>query len=444
MVKYITKKEKEIIREFYKKHKKDVETVTELTKEFVRLNPEFLEKEQSIRQNFYRFSSKDINESKSKSSRTNKFEETIEESKDSKTIEQKTDIQITSLEQAIEFFKVDINKWEVTTWKCKSWGTSMKLEEIKENGKKKTTPITKTNYLVSVTLKKKVKDVNYEEIKKLIDNWKIKPIKLYKEKGRGIGVVTVADIHLGLKTSRFNGVVSTPEYSVEIAIDSLKRIAEKINQLNYEEVHLILLGDLVESVTGFNHLETLKEMEYGITGGNIIILGYEVILKFIQSIKNIKKVYVISGNHDRLTPDKRMDLDGGAAQIISYMLGKHIDIMWHPMIMNIIIDNISYILTHGHLGIGKQDIGKIILQYGKQDLYNVFLEAHFHHRKIKKIVHNENLTIVDTTKYRAITVPSVVTGNKWSESMGFGSTPGFVTTEANDNKTNINFFDYSL
>lgn len=373
-----------------------------------------------------------------------KYNTNIEEDKTTKVLERKVEKQITSLQEAIDFFEVDTNIWEVVSWRCKSWGTSMKLEEITEKGKKITIPTTRTNYLVSVNLKKKEIEVDCEEIKKIIDSWQIKPVKLQKGKGKEIGVLTVADIHLGLKTSKFNGIVSTPEYNLEVAINYLKAIADKVNSLGYEEVHLILLGDIVESVTGYNHLETIKEMEYGITGGNIIILGYEVVLKFIQSIVNLKKVYIISGNHDRLSATKNMDLDGGAAQLIAYMLNKHIETIWHPMILNVIIDNISYILTHGHLNINKQDIGKIILQYGKQDLYNVFLEAHLHHRRTKKVIHNENLMLVDTTKYRAITVPSVVTGSRWSESMGFGSTPGFLVTQANSRKDNINQLDYSL
>ncbi len=447
MSKYINKEHKDIIKVFYKNNKDTFDNLVEMARVFKETYPNIISSEKAVAGIFYRLSQKETTTTKTAETKGTKFnsDSTVEESQDGKTIEQKTDKQITSLEEAIEFFKVDIKVWEVVTWKCKSWGTSMKLEKINESGKKTTTPITKTNYLVSVNLKKRKSPVDYKKIFEQVDNWKTKPVKLYKGEGNGTGVLVIADLHTGLKTSTANGTVNTPDYNIEILVEYLKRISEKVNQIGYKKLHVVILGDLVESVTGYNHLETLKEMEYGVTGGNIIIITYEIIKKFIASLQNVEELYFISGNHDRLTPDSRMDQEGGAAQIIAYMMKNIIPTKWHSLIMNEVIDNISYILTHGHLKLAKQDLGKVVLQYGKQELYNVVLEAHFHHRKVRRAIAHEQMMIpVDTNKYRMITVPSLTTGNRWSESMGFGSTGGFTILEANLSKKNINHFDFSL
>ncbi len=445
MSRYVAKEQRELIKTFYKNNIDTNDNLSDLGRAFVEAYPDIDITLEAVKRHFYRLQNNEDKGTVKKKTNLKDYEQVIEESKDSKIIEQKTDKQITSLEDAIKFFKVDTEIWEIVTWKCKSWGTSMKLEEIADNGRKITTPITKVNYLVSVNLKKKKAQANYDKIYKQLDDWGIKPIILHKGSGKGVGVLTIADLHTGLKTSSLNGTVATPDYNIEILVKYLTEIAEKVNQLNYKELHVIILGDLVESVSGYNHLETLKEMEYGITGGNLIMVAYEIIKKFIASLLNVKKLYFISGNHDRLTPDSRMDQEGGAAQIIAYMMNMSVPTLFHSLIMNVIIDNISYILTHGHLKIAKADIGKIVFQYGKQEIYNVILEAHLHHRKVKRAVAKEEQMIpVDTNKYRMITVPSITTGNRWSESMGFGSTGGFTILEANTKKNNINHLDFSL
>lgn len=369
--------------------------------------------------------------------------QTIEENGNERSLEYKGEKRITSLEEAIAYFEVDLTKWEVRDWKCKSWDTTMKLESISEAGKKISIPITKTNYLVNVNLKKIEKEIDYVKIKAQIDEWII-PSKIIQDKGKGIGVLTIADLHAGLKISKASNLVNTPEFNIEILKGYLGEISERVNNLRYEELHVVILGDLVESVTGYNKIETLKEMEHGLTGGNLIIVAYEIIQKFVLSLKNVKKVYMISGNHDRLTPLKEMDKEGGAAQLVAYMLGKTVETEWHSLIMNVVIDNISYILTHGDHNLCKGDLGKIFFEYGLQHLYNVMLSGHWHIRKSTQIFQQKNTIMVDTRKYRAITVAPITTGNRWTEEGGMSCTSGFTVTEANSAKTNINHFDYAL
>lgn len=374
----------------------------------------------------------------------NTTDETIErkESNDTQEINYKGQKQITSLEEAISFFEIDLKEWEVSDWSCKSWDTSMKIDELIE-GKIVTKPIKKTNYLVSVKLKKR-KEVDYTAIFQYADNWII-PKNIDKTKGEEVGVLTISDLHAGLYINPGeNGIVKMPTYNLQKLTQFLTEISHIVNSQRYKKLYLFCLGDLVESVTGYNKIETLKELERGEWGGNIIIKTYEIILKFISSLNNLQEVYIVSGNHDRFTPDKAMDKDGGAAQIIAYFLNKTVPTKWHPIVLNPVIDNISYILFHGHLKLGDRDLGKIVLEYGKQNLYNVILQGHLHHRRSTKLLRENNMIQIDTTKYRAITVPAITTGNRWAEEMGYGAPPGFTITKANTSKTNIHHFDFSL
>ncbi|MFN9451141.1 MAG: hypothetical protein ACK58U_15975 [Rubrivivax sp.] len=369
----------------------------------------------------------------------------ITESETDKVIEYKGEKSITSLEEAIEYFEVDTTIWDVKDWKCKSWDTSMKIEEIKD-GQKVLTPIKKTNYAVTVNLKKKDKEVDYQSIYSKLDEY-FKPSKrrTLNQPNTKIGVLSLGDLHIGLKVNKAGYVVNVPDYSIDIVINRLKKIAENTNALNYSELHVNILGDLVESVTGYNKIETLKEMEFGVHGGSIIIIAYEIIKNFLNQLNNVKSVTIISGNHDRLTPDKPMDKDGGAAQIISYMIAKdYPNTSWHPIILQKEIDNIVYIFTHGHFKLSNADLGNLMFDYGKQDKYNVHISAHKHTREQKKLFSQNNMILRDRRRYRSITIAPIVTGNRYSEEMDYSNTSGYTITQANDNKDNIHHFDFSV
>ncbi|MFN7465265.1 MAG: metallophosphoesterase [Planctomycetota bacterium] len=366
----------------------------------------------------------------------------IFENENTRELKAKTEKPITSLKEALDYFEVDTKIWKVVSWNCKSWDTSMKIEKIKD-GKIVHTPVKKTNYLVNVQLVKKENEIDYQKIYKIVNQFvKNDKINIVKTENFNAGVVALADIHAGLKIEKFTK--HTQEYNVRKLTEYLTEIVTKTNQLGFKEVHVVILGDLVESVTGYNKIETLKEMEFGMTGGNLIIAAYELLHKMLSSINNLKHVYMVSGNHDRLTPEKPMDKDGGAAQIVAYMLSKTVPTTWHPFIINTEIDNICYILNHGDHKIAKQDLGKVVFEYGDQSKYNVFLTAHLHIRKSTKIFQEKNTILSDTNKYRAVTVAPIVTGNRWAEENGYSCSPGFSIFVANSSRNNVHHFDFAL
>lgn len=431
----------ELTKGYYNLYKDTYLNATDMAKAFLEANPTINRSLDRVRRYF-----RDLATGQSKVPKGD-FEENktiIEETKEGKFINYKGEESITSLEQAIKYFEVDLDIWEVEDWKCKSWDTSMNIKQLDKEGKPYSASIKRTNYAVSLKLKKKVAELDYQQIFSNIDKQYTDYPKINSTKGSNIGVLTIADLHIGLKVTEKGGIINTPEFNLESIIRYLNEVADRMNNLNYSEVHLVILGDLVESVSGYNHIETLKEMESTITGGSIIILAYEILSKFIAKIKNLKKVYMISGNHDRLTPMKEMDKDGGACQIIAYMLKNIVDVEWHPFLISKEIDGISYILTHGHLKITSSDISKLCFEYGNQDMYNVLLSGHWHVRKATKVFPEKNLILADTSKYRAVVVPPIVSGTRWTEENGWSCAPGFIVTEATNSRRNIHFFDFAL
>lgn len=248
------------------------------------------------------------------------------------------------------------------------------------------------------------------------------------------GIVVTADYHIG---AYIEGLVKTKDYSIEIVIDYLDQVATDINSFKYSEVHLAILGDLIESFTGLNHINSWKGLESGAYGGNIIITVYEIIKDFLSKINNLSNVYMVSGNHDRVTSSNKEDVEGDVAKMLAYFLQsncKNIEIEYHPMVITKVIDNICYVITHGHLGFSNKELGKVLFTYGKQGYYNVLLSGHLHTRRNSSNIITTQAIPEDAADYRALVCPSLFTGNFYSESNGWTSTAGYLVIENRYNK----------
>ena len=89
---------------------------------------------------------------------------------------------------------------------------------------------------------------DFESLNDFID--KLKPAPVLTKIGSKIGVVNIADLHGG---AYIDGLRKTGDYSIKILIDRLNEAAERVNDLHYYEVHVHILGDLIESFSGLNH-----------------------------------------------------------------------------------------------------------------------------------------------------------------------------------------------
>lgn len=332
-----------------------------------------------------------------------------------------------SEEDIIKFANIDTSIWKATKQIANRWGDNYQIKVWFDRIEKEEEE------------KKKWEEAKEDLLKHLKGRKTI--LKKKKVKETKIGVVPLADFHIG---AYIRNLIKTPDFDIDKITDMLDEVADTVNALDYSEVHVALLGDFIESFTGTNHPGTWKELMIKGYGGNIIISAYEILENFLAKITNISKVYMVSGNHDRITASNKEDQKGEVVEVLAHFLNKHtnLEIIYNPIIVSNVIDNICYLFTHGHHNFTKKSIEHIIWKYGKQGYFNLVLQGHWHTRKKKEPVTNMQTVYSDSGDYRGITCPSLFTGNFYSETGGWTSTPGFLIIQNRHNSPAV--FDIPL
>lgn len=358
---------------------------------------------------------------------------------DSAILSAKTEKSITSLEEAIEFFEVDTTKWEVERFIVNSWDVTGTVL-----GKR-------TNYQVKVYLKPR-EETTEEVVVKLNDILeKYVPKNINITKGSGVITANFADFHIG---AEIKNLTRTKDFDIKILADYLYSSAELINSHNAQSVVVNLHGDFFESISGLNHLDSWKSIGTGMFGANVIILANELLgSALLSNINNLKEVNIVSGNHDRISASNKEDQYGEGAKLLAWVLQKDfpkLNINFNPLILVREIDGINHILTHGHHGISKKDLSKVVMDYGNNKIFNLWTEGHLHSRKTKKVLKTQIATYdevdvveLDDLKYRKITLGPMFTGNFFSESLGYAGHAGVIVTE-NNGKGIPHIHDYTI
>lgn len=350
---------------------------------------------------------------------------------------------IHTLADALAYSKVDLETWEVERHIFNSWEVTMKNNAGE--------PVKQVNVQVKVWFKKRVDaGIDWQQVFSKV-RAHAKPTKTKKVPGNGVAVVGTADFHFG---AYVDDLLRSDKFNIQVLVDYLEQSAAIINARCYKEVHLALLGDFIESFTGLNHRNSWKGLGKGMYGINSIILCFEVLMEsFVQRINNVSGIYLVSGNHDRVTSEKENDAKGEVAELLAYLFNKQLPdtkVVYHPMVVSETIDGIQYVMTHGHLPFAQKELSKVLFDHGKQGIYNVLMQGHLHSRQVKKSVRRkqyqyDNVQVVqlDEAQYRAIILPPMFTGNFYSESLGFSSTAGFAIME-NNGKGRPHYHDYTL
>ena len=348
---------------------------------------------------------------------------------------------IRSLEDAVAFSNVDLDVWKPHDFRLKFWDTTMKInDEVVVN----------TNVGVQVYFKRKLgAGKSYDTIFQRMHD-ELVAMKLPEAKGSKTGVLSVADLHIGADIKH---LVKGQDFDVKILVKKLNLVAARINSFQYKHVYVNMLGDYFESITGMNHTDTWKSIGSGMYGGSLIINGVEIIAAFLAKINNLRGVNIVSGNHDRLSSRRDEDTEQSAAHILAWGLGlkfPDLDIEYHADVISKDIDGICYLLTHGHLGINKKDTSKVIFRFGDSEKYTLWLSGHWHSRlttrtRVTAVEKYDDIVTVsiDEMPYRKILVPSLFTGNKWSERHGFSGTSGCIISE-NNGDGHPNVFDFTV
>lgn len=287
-----------------------------------------------------------------------------------------------------------------------------------------------------------------EEIKSLIEEDLRKLSLVDRSYPNFIGtpiVASLADLHFG---AYVDNLVKTRTFSIDILVSMLEEAAERINKHQSAEVHVHLLGDLIESFTGLNHINSWKGLQKGMIGAEVVKLCVQVLhTNFLSKIKNLATVKTISGNHDRVTANKTEDTDGDAANLIAWgleLIGY--DVEYNAFVITHLVNGINYILLHGHDSISKRSTKDICWDYGKQGYFNFITEGHLHSIIEKLSVSQRksyNTIKDDAIDHRRMNCPSLFTGNSYSERLGYTSNSGFIISE-NNGKGVPNVYFYAL
>lgn len=272
-------------------------------------------------------------------------------------------------------------------------------------------------------------EFDFNEIRELIEeDFSNVELNINQVEGDRVGVVKIADLHIG---AYVENLIRTKDYSIEILCQKLYKAAQKINRYNFAEVHVHILGDIIESFTGLNHINSWKNLDDKLIGAEAIKVAVNCLHKyFLSNINNLNSIKIVAGNHDRLTSNNKEDVDGGAANLVAWgleLIGY--DVEFNPFVITHKLDGICHILTHGHHPISKRNTKDIIWDYGKQGMFNLVCEGHLHsiiERLSAKQLDGFRTIKDDSVDCRRFNCPSFFTGNSYSEYLGYTSTSGFV------------------
>jgi predicted phosphodiesterase len=333
---------------------------------------------------------------------------------------------IDTLEKAVKHFEVDLKKWRIDRYTCNSWDAPTKDGTV-------------THYQVKLNLVEKEQEVDVTAIKRQLQKT-VDGFQIYSTPGNNTAVIVISDLHIG---AQVDAIGNTPAFSTIDVVQRLQEVATLVNQKEYESVSVFMLGDFIESFTGMNHEGSWKHMERHGYGVDVVIAAYTILRRFLTSLNNVDRVCMVSGNHDRTSFKMSGDEFGSVAGLLAFMLKENtpLRIEHNPLILGVEVDSIYYLLTHNHYNIAKNDIGKVFWEYGKQGMYNMLLGGHWHARKGKRAYKVVEEKLVDQANYRQLAVAPLFTGNFYSESNGWNSSPGFTVIQNNGKgKPNVHEF----
>lgn len=256
------------------------------------------------------------------------------------------------------------------------------------------------------------------------------PFKSFNTKGTGVGIVDVADIHTGAVVKAFYETVKQRDFNIEVLTHYLDYATNLINSYGFKEVHLMMPGDIIESFSGFNHRDTYKNIEAH--QNEVVILAYQVLKRFFKGINNLKQIYMVEGNHDRITMQKDGNSRKGVVEVLTYFLNENgsVPIDYHPFLISAEIDGMYHICTHGDFKpFQKSGYDSFFFKYGKQGMYNVLRTGHYHSFNI----------LQQTPEFLHYQCPSIFTGGLFEETIGYHSVPAITVVQNLNGIANINY-----
>jgi hypothetical protein len=300
----------------------------------------------------------------------------------------------------------------------------------------------------NIVFKENVEDnnIDFDKIRLVLEN-EIEREYVYKKSTYSFdkeNVLKWADLHFG---SHIRNVMHVEDYDADILLDGLLESVNVINGFGFKKNHIHIAGDLIESFTGLNHINSWHSMDKDLIGANAVKMCSKMLHTAFKKVDNLATIKIVAGNHDRLSKNNDEDVKGGAAELIAYCLElMGYDVEFHPYVISHYVDGINHILLHGDKGISKKSTEMIILNYGIQGVYNLINEAHLH-SVIEKlsVKQRESFQIVkdDSILHRRFNLPSFFRGNYYSATLGYTTNAGYFSVW-NNGKGKPQFFNGSV
>jgi len=228
-------------------------------------------------------------------------------------------------------------------------------------------------------------------------------------------VLVLSDWHVGLLTN-----VGNTEYNSDIFKDRVLNLARGISsnagsvQDNLSEVHVFILGDIVDSVLRNMHDNQHYSQDlYGIDQALVASSGLTMIIDCLVKTFNVPvNVHSVGGNHGRVTPSRNGDptrIGDQAAYAISegVITERHPDVSWNmERVSNFIrtnIQGVNIMACHGdNMPKDLKSAAWANLTDGVVD--TIFLSGHYHTYSIQQ---GTNITTIRNG--------SLCGGNQFSE-----------------------------
>ena len=283
---------------------------------------------------------------------------------------------------------------------------------------------------------KEISNIDFQDLKEILlreisktYEYEFKPFSRDKE-----AVLKWADLHFG---AHIYNLAKTKDYNSDILIDGLSKSVSDTNAFGFKKVHVHINGDLIESFSGLNHINSWMSLNKDEAGTNAIKLCCKLLDDALSNINNLGKVLIVAGNHDRISKRNDEDVKGGAADLIAWGLKlKGYDVEFDPICTTQKVEGIYHINLHGDKGVSKRPTKEIIWDYGVQGLFNFVFEAHLHSiiQKLSVSQRNAFKTIKDDSiDHRRMHISPMFTGNYYSESLNFFSNSGYTLVWDNGN-----------
>ncbi len=277
-------------------------------------------------------------------------------------------------------------------------------------------------------------DFDFEELKEVLKEeltktYSYKPTQYSRNCENAI---KWADLHIG---AHIRNLLRTPDYDSNILTDMIFKSVSEQNSFGFKVNHVHIMGDIIESWSGLNHVNSWMSMDKEETYSNVVRVATKILDHALSRIDNLGCVKIVGGNHDRGSKNNDEDVKGSIADVIAFCLEiKGYDVEFHPYIITHEIEGVNHILLHGDKKVSNRTTEEIVLKYGKPGMFNFIFQAHLHtliELLAVKTIDAKRMRRIKTIKddgidKRHVYCPPFFSGNYYSETLGFDTNSGYM------------------